>query len=45
MWAPQWTSDDIGGLPALDGMAGADDLAARTAKPKRRAHGRVAARG
>ena len=25
MWAPQYVSDDIGGLPVLVGMAGPDD--------------------
>ncbi|HEX2903425.1 MAG TPA: regulatory iron-sulfur-containing complex subunit RicT [Jatrophihabitans sp.] len=44
MWAPQWTAEDIGGLPVLAGMAGADDLAAVADAKKRRAHGRVAAR-
>ena len=44
MWAPQWTSEDIGGLPALVGMASPDDLAALAAARKKRAEGRVAAR-
>ncbi|MBV9369458.1 MAG: hypothetical protein JO074_06490, partial [Frankiales bacterium] len=26
VWAPQWVSDDIGGLPALAGLATDDDL-------------------
>ena len=44
MWAPQWTGDDIGGLPVLLGMATADDLAALASARKKRAEGRVAAR-
>jgi len=44
MWSPQWTADDIGGLPVLVGMAGRDDLDALELARKRRAVGRVAAR-
>lgn len=44
MWAPQWTSDDIGGLPVLEGMASAGDLEAIDTAKKKRAAGRVAAR-
>jgi cell fate regulator YaaT (PSP1 superfamily) len=44
MWAPQWTSEDVGGLPALVGMASPDDLAALASARKKRAEGRVAAR-
>jgi cell fate regulator YaaT (PSP1 superfamily) len=44
MWAPQYTSEDIGGLPKLEGMAGADELAAVEAGKKKRAQARVAAR-
>jgi len=44
MWAPQWVSDDIGGLPVLLGMAGADDLDEATRSRKKRAAGRVAAK-
>src|SRR3954447_16502301 len=44
MWAPQWTADDIGGLPALVGMARPHDLAALASARKKRAEGRVAAR-
>ena len=34
MWAPQWVSDDIGGLPVLVGMAGPDDVAGAEAQPQ-----------
>ncbi len=44
MWAPQWTSDDIGGLPVLEGMASPPDLQALETARKRRAEGRVAAK-
>jgi cell fate regulator YaaT (PSP1 superfamily) len=44
MWAPQWVSDDIGGLPTLLGMATSDDLEGATASRKKRAAARVAAR-
>jgi cell fate regulator YaaT (PSP1 superfamily) len=44
MWAPQWVSDDIGGLPTLLGMATSDDLERATASRKKRAAARVAAR-
>lgn len=44
MWAPQWTADDIGGLPTLEGMATEQDLLALEQAKKKRAHGRVAAR-
>ncbi len=44
MWAPQWTSEDIGGLPVLLGAATDDDLAALAAARKKRAEGKVAAR-
>jgi cell fate regulator YaaT (PSP1 superfamily) len=27
IWAPQWVSEDVGGLPECAGLAGADDLA------------------
>jgi cell fate regulator YaaT (PSP1 superfamily) len=43
MWAPQWISDDIGGLPVLVGMASQDDRAAMATARKKRAEGRVAA--
>jgi cell fate regulator YaaT (PSP1 superfamily) len=44
MWAPQYVSDDVGGLPTLAGMAGADDLDAAATSRKKRATARVAAR-
>ncbi|UQX90337.1 hypothetical protein M6D93_17830 [Jatrophihabitans telluris] len=44
MWAPQWTSEDIGGLPVLDGMASPADLEALAAARKKRAQARVVAR-
>jgi cell fate regulator YaaT (PSP1 superfamily) len=44
MWAPQWTSDEIGGLPVLEGMAAEPDLEALDAGRKKRAEGRVAAK-
>jgi cell fate regulator YaaT (PSP1 superfamily) len=44
MWAPQWVSDDIGGLPVLIGMAATEDLDAATRSRKKRAAARVAAR-
>jgi cell fate regulator YaaT (PSP1 superfamily) len=44
MWAPQWVSDDIGGLPVLVGMAADDDLDAATGSRKKRAAARVAAK-
>jgi cell fate regulator YaaT (PSP1 superfamily) len=43
MWAPQWISDDIGGLPVLVGMASPEDQAAMATARKKRAEGRVAA--
>jgi cell fate regulator YaaT (PSP1 superfamily) len=44
MWAPEWVSDDIGGLPKLVGMAGPEDLEHATVSRKRRAAARVAAK-
>jgi cell fate regulator YaaT (PSP1 superfamily) len=44
MWAPQWVSDDVGGLPVCAGLAGADDLARNEANRRRRAEARVAAK-
>jgi cell fate regulator YaaT (PSP1 superfamily) len=44
MWAPQWVSDHIGGLPVLVGMATAHDTEAAETSRKRRAAARVAAR-
>jgi cell fate regulator YaaT (PSP1 superfamily) len=44
MWAPQWVSEDIGGLPVLEGMAGPADTEAAETSRKKRAAARVAAR-
>jgi cell fate regulator YaaT (PSP1 superfamily) len=44
MWAPQWVSDDIGGLPVLEGLADPEDAAAAETSRKKRAAARVAAR-
>jgi cell fate regulator YaaT (PSP1 superfamily) len=44
MWAPQWVSEDIGGLPVLVGRATEDDEQAAETSRKRRAAARVAAR-
>jgi cell fate regulator YaaT (PSP1 superfamily) len=44
MWAPQWVSEDIGGLPVLVGMAGTDDEQSAETSRKKRAAARVAAR-
>jgi cell fate regulator YaaT (PSP1 superfamily) len=44
MWAPQWVSEDVGGLPVLLGMASDEDVSAAEAARKKRAAARVAAR-
>jgi cell fate regulator YaaT (PSP1 superfamily) len=44
VWAPQWVSDDIGGLPVLVGVAAAADLDSAAASRKQRAVARVAAK-
>jgi len=44
VWAPEWTDDDIGGLPVLIGMAGPPDLDAAAQSRRKRAQARVAAR-
>jgi cell fate regulator YaaT (PSP1 superfamily) len=44
MWAPQWVSEDIGGLPVCAGLADADDLARDETNRRRRAEARVAAK-
>ena len=44
MWAPQWVSEDIGGLPTLVGLARPDELSAAETSRKKRAAARVAAR-
>jgi cell fate regulator YaaT (PSP1 superfamily) len=40
VWAPQWVSDEIGGLPVCAGLATADDLTRDTANRRRRVEGR-----
>src|SRR5271156_3026690 len=44
VWAPQWVSEDIGGLPVCEGLAGEDDLVRDEESRRRRAEGRLAAR-
>jgi cell fate regulator YaaT (PSP1 superfamily) len=44
MWAPQWVSEDIGGLPVLVGMASDEDEKGAEVGRKKRAAARVAAR-
>jgi cell fate regulator YaaT (PSP1 superfamily) len=44
VWAPQYVSDDIGGLPVLVGIAGAEDLDRAAVGRKKRAAARVAAK-
>jgi len=44
IWAPQWVSDDIDGLPVCAGLADADDLARDEQNRRRRAEARLAAK-
>ncbi len=44
MWAPEWVSDDIGGLPVLVGMAGPEHLDQAAMSRRKRAAARVAAK-
>jgi cell fate regulator YaaT (PSP1 superfamily) len=44
MWAPQWVSEDIGGLPVLVGMATEQDRHDAETSRKKRAAAQVAAR-
>lgn len=44
VWAPQYVSDDVGGLPVLAGLAGPEDLARDDKSRRRRAEGKVAAK-
>src|SRR4051794_22671393 len=44
MWASQWVSDDIAGLPVLVGLATSTDERGAEASRKKRAAARVAAR-
>jgi cell fate regulator YaaT (PSP1 superfamily) len=43
VWAPQWVSDEIEGLPVCAGPAGAEDLARDEENRRRRAQARLAA--
>jgi cell fate regulator YaaT (PSP1 superfamily) len=42
MWAPQYVTDEIGGLPEMAGLAGESDLARDEANRRRRAEVKVA---
>jgi len=44
VWAPQWMSDDIGGLPECAGIATDEDLQRDEANRRRRAECRIAAK-
>jgi cell fate regulator YaaT (PSP1 superfamily) len=44
VWAPQWVSDDIGGLPVMAGLASADDVRRDERNRRRRAEAKVAAK-
>jgi cell fate regulator YaaT (PSP1 superfamily) len=44
VWAPQWVSEDVGGLPVCAGLASDDDLTRDEQNRKRRAEGRLATR-
>jgi cell fate regulator YaaT (PSP1 superfamily) len=44
VWAPQWMSEDVDGLPVCAGFADSDDLARNEDAKRRRAEGRLAAR-
>jgi cell fate regulator YaaT (PSP1 superfamily) len=44
VWAPQWVSEDIGGLPVCEGLASEEDLARDETNRRRRAEARVVAR-
>jgi cell fate regulator YaaT (PSP1 superfamily) len=44
VWAPQWVSDDIEGLPVCAGLAGPEDLARDETSRSRRARARLVAR-
>jgi cell fate regulator YaaT (PSP1 superfamily) len=44
MWAPEWVSEDVGGLPVLAGLAGDEDRERAEVSRKKRAAARVAAR-
>jgi cell fate regulator YaaT (PSP1 superfamily) len=44
VWAPQYVSDDIGGLPVLAGLAGSEDVKRDERARRRRAEAKVAAK-
>jgi cell fate regulator YaaT (PSP1 superfamily) len=44
VWAPQWVSDDIAGLPVCEGLAQDSDLVRDSANRQRRGEGRLAAK-
>ena len=44
VWAPQWVSEEIDGLPVCAGLASDDDLTRDEENRKRRAEGRLASR-
>jgi cell fate regulator YaaT (PSP1 superfamily) len=44
VWAPQWMSEDVDGLPVCAGLAAAEDLDRNEESRRRRAEGRLAAR-
>jgi cell fate regulator YaaT (PSP1 superfamily) len=44
VWAPQWMSEDVDGLPVCAGFATDEDLARNESNRRRRAEGRLAAR-
>jgi cell fate regulator YaaT (PSP1 superfamily) len=44
VWAPQWVSEEVGGLPVCAGLAGEEDLARDEENRRRRAEGRLAAK-
>jgi cell fate regulator YaaT (PSP1 superfamily) len=44
VWAPQWVSEDVGGLPVCAGLAGDADLARDETNRRKRAEARVTAK-
>src|SRR5579875_3181203 len=44
VWAPQWVSEEVAGLPVCAGMASEDDIARDEENRRRRAEGRLAAK-
>src|ERR1700751_1202026 len=44
VWAPQWMSEDVDGLPVCSGLAGQADREREGRTRRRRAEGRLAAR-